>query len=124
MRGTLEVGGGRTLFHGTPYTHRRSKLRTAVAAVIEFMEARVLLSGVPTTNPAAWMASLPDGIPLTDISLPGTYNSAAGPGLQDALLGSGSENEVNPPSPTNTGVNTAALVAYASVSATTEAALL
>ena len=44
----------------------------------------------------AWMATLPDSIPLTEISLPGTYESAAGPGVQDALFGSGSDN-ITPP---------------------------
>src|SRR5689334_2840675 len=113
MRRALSVGSGRVFVRHHANVHRRRTLRTAVAAVVEYMESRVLLSGVPTANPAAWMASLGNGIPLTDLSLPGTYNSAAGPGLQDALLGSGSENEVSPPSPTSNGVNDTALAAYA-----------
>jgi hypothetical protein len=90
---------------------------------VELMEPRVLLS-TATPNPTSWMGSLGNGIPLTDISMPGTYNSAAGPSLQDALLGSGSENQVNPPSATNTGVNSAALTAHAVAAAASEAALI
>src|SRR5579871_255897 len=44
-------------------------------------------SGVTTTQ--AWMAPLPGSLPLTDISLPGTSNSAAGPSMVSAILGDG-----------------------------------
>jgi hypothetical protein len=95
-----------------PQTSRASRQRrrrqTHVARMLlEQLEGRVMLSAtiVTTTNgvtqPTAWMGSLPGSIPLTDISLPGTVNSASGPSLQDALMGSGSENEVNPPSALN-----------------------
>ncbi len=59
--------------------------------VLEQMQERVMLSAAPTT---AWMGALPGSIPLTDISIPGTVNSASGPSLQDALMGSGAENMV------------------------------
>jgi hypothetical protein len=127
MRRAVVLGSGAhdlgwALSNRNASANRRKKLGTVVRMVIESMEPRVLLSTTP--NPASWMASLGNGIPLTDLSLPGTYNSAAGPGLQDALLGSGSSSQVNPPSPTSTGVNTAALVAHAAASAASYAALL
>jgi hypothetical protein len=100
--------------------------------LLEQMEQRVMLSAaiVTTTSgptgvaqPSAWMGQLADSIPLTDMSIPGTVNSAAGPSLQDALLGSGAENMVNPPSPTNNGVNDAQLAAYATATTASEAAI-
>jgi hypothetical protein len=100
--------------------------------LLEQLQERVMLSAtiVTTTNatgvaqPSAWMGQLADSIPLTDISIPGTVNSAAGPSLQDALLGSGAENMVNPPSPTNNGVTDAQLAAYLTATTDSEAAIV
>jgi len=46
---------------------------------------RTPITSVAATS--AWMAQLPDSIPLTDISLPGTYMSASGPSVANALSG-------------------------------------
>jgi hypothetical protein len=51
-----------------------------------------------TAQPTAWMGQLADGLPLTDVSLPGTYNSASGPNVADALLGDSSAGVVGAPS--------------------------
>ena len=65
---------------------------------VEQLEERVTPNAaiVSTTNgptgvaqPTAWMAQLPDSIPLTDISTPGTYMSASGPSAPNAVLGDG-----------------------------------
>ncbi len=62
-------------------------------------------------QPNAWMGPLPDSIPLTNISLPGTSKSAAGPSLDNAFLGDSASSLVSTPS----GVlDTPALVAYLS----------
>jgi len=52
--------------------------------------------GVAQTN--AWMAQLPDSIPLTDISLPGTDKSgaAAVPAMDNAFFGNGASGVVGP----------------------------
>ena len=104
-----------------PKTSRqRRRRRTQVARVlVEQLQERVMLSADPTT---AWLGALPDSIPLTDISIPGTANSASGPSLQDALLGSGAENEVVPPDATSQGVNDAALAAHVAATVASEAA--
>src|SRR6516162_3170744 len=88
--------------HQPQTSRQRSKRQTHVARMLlEQMEQRVMLSAtiVTTTNgvtqPTAWMGALPGSIPLTDVSIPGTVNSAAGPSLQDALFGSGSSNVVS-----------------------------
>jgi hypothetical protein len=94
-------------------------------AVMDTLEKRCLLSSVTAvTTPTTWMSALPGGTSLTDVSLPGTTQSASGPTLQDALLGSGSSSEVNPANPTTNGVNDAALAAHAAAAAATEAAIL
>jgi hypothetical protein len=89
------------------------------------------LTSAPTTvtiNVAApsatpWMAGLPDNLSLTDISLPGTYQSASGPDLQDALLGSGSSDEVNSPTLTGAVVGDAGLAAALAADAADQAAI-
>src|SRR4051794_39895201 len=91
-------------------SRQRSRRKTHVARVLlEQMENRVMLSADPI---AAWLGALPDSIPLTDISLPGTVNSASGPSLQDALLGNGAENMVIAPDAKSQGVNDTAYAAY------------
>ena len=72
-------------------SRQRSRRQTHVARMLlEQMEDRVMLSAaiVTTTNgptgvaqPTAWMGQLADSIPLTDISMPGTVNSASGSSL-------------------------------------------
>ena len=89
----------------TSRVRQRSRKKTHVARLqLEQMEGRVMLSAaiVTTTNgptgvaqPTAWMGQLADSIPLTDISMPGTVESASGPSLQDALFGNGSSNVVS-----------------------------
>jgi hypothetical protein len=98
---------------------RQRRRRRAVAVQIESIEPRLLLSAASS----AWMSSQPDSIPLTNISVPGTYESASGPSLQDALLGSGSSNIVNPPTLTNNATNNAALAAETAASLAAAAAL-
>src|SRR5271165_2344913 len=115
-------------------SRQRSRRQTHDAKLqLEQMEDRVMLSAaiVTTTNgptgaaqPTAWMGALPGSIPLTDISMPGTVNSAAGPSLQDALLGSGAEKEVTPPDATTKGVHDTALAAHAASAAASEAAIV
>ena len=116
-----------------PKTSRASRQRSrrqehAVRMLLEPLQERVMLSATIVSVPGgatgvasttAWMGPLPDGIPLTDISLPGTYESASGPSLQDALSGSGSENQVSALNATTIGViATHATAAVATVAAT------
>ncbi len=75
----------------------------------------------PTTVP--WMSTLPDTEQLTNVSLPGTYESAAGPDLANALLGTGSVKFLNSPSLTNTATTNAALVAHVAADTAAIAAL-
>jgi hypothetical protein len=49
--------------------------------------ARVQLIFLPTS----WMSQLPDSLPLTDISTPGTTKSASGPSMADSFFGNGEE---------------------------------
>ncbi len=78
---------------------------------------------VVISGPGDWMAAEPDGVPLTDISLPGTVNSAAGPSLSDALIGSGSSNVLVPTTVSGTVANDASLAAHLADSIAVEAAL-
>jgi hypothetical protein len=77
---------------------------------LESLEARVTPSSniVSTTQlpnsgvaqPTNWMAALPNSLPLTDVSLPGTYKSASGPSLNTALFGDNSTTVTPTPGPT------------------------
>jgi hypothetical protein len=75
--------------------------------------AQVTLSVQPTS----WMGQLADSLPLTDISLPGSYRSASGPSLSDALFGDGSNNVIGPPTPVTTAAQSLHLAAAAADSA-------
>ena len=57
------------------------------AAIVSYTNVTTV-TGVTTSS--TWMAQLPDSIPLTDVSLPGTSASASGPSLANAFLGDGS----------------------------------
>ena len=50
---------------------------------------------VAASNTAPWMSTQSDSIPLSDLSLPGTVQSASGPSLVNALFGNGSNNIVS-----------------------------
>ena len=78
---------------------------------------------VVISGPGDWMAAEPDGVPLTDVSLPGTVNSAAGPSLSDALIGSGSSNVLVPTTVSGTVANDASLAAHLADSIAVEVAL-
>jgi hypothetical protein len=78
---------------------------------------------VVISGPGDWMAAEPDGVPLTDISLPGTVNSAAGPSLSDALIGSGSSNVLVPTTVSGVLANDASLAAHLTDSIAVEVAL-
>ena len=78
---------------------------------------------VVISGPGDWMAAEPDGAKLTVISLPGTVNSAAGPSLSDALIGSGSATVVVPTTVTGVAANNTALAAHLANSTAVAAAL-
>ena len=73
-------------------TNRKLRaVRRRAPLVLEDLEDRTLLANTilsaPGITPANWMSALADGIPLTEISLPGTVVSAAGPSLNQAFFG-------------------------------------
>src|SRR4051794_11747484 len=70
-----------------PKTSRQRRRRQTqhTRLLLEQMENRVML----TADPTAWLGALPDSIPLTDISIPGTVSSASGPSTGDAFFGDG-----------------------------------
>ena len=88
---------------------------------MQALEERRMLSTVTSVSTAAtWMSAVPGSTPLTDISIPGTVQSAAGASLQNALFGTGSSSVVNPPS----ALNDSALGLHLAASTTSEAAIL
>jgi hypothetical protein len=121
-----------------PKTSRASRQRSRrqthiVRMLLEQMEERVMLSAAIVSVPGgatpgaapttAWMGQLADSTPLTDISLPGTYESASGPSLQDTLSGSGSENQVSGTTPTTIAVLTTHIAAGTASAAAATATL-
>jgi hypothetical protein len=129
-------------------SRQRSRKQTHDARLqLERMEDRVMLSAIVSVpsgatgvaQPNAWMGALSGSIPLTDVSLPGTYKSASGPSLQDAALGRGSQqllpnidvnadleaSGITPPSDTNLyyELEAAALITHKAAQAATLNAL-
>jgi len=99
-------------------TQRPRRFSTLSAPLyLEALEDRTLLSNVlsaPGVTNANCMSALPDSIPLTNISLPGTYKSATGPSLNDAFFGTGSSDVAGPVNETTyvaAGLHLAAAIA-------------
>jgi hypothetical protein len=78
---------------------------------------------VAASTTAPWMSTQSDSIPLSDLSLPGTYQSASGPNLTDALFGNGSSNVVStgPLAESDEALHIAASLTTATISSATAA---
>jgi hypothetical protein len=84
LSGTTHTSAG--AYPGDPWSfHDASGNYKDASGTVGDSIARVKLTFLPTS----WMAQLPNSLPLTDLSMPGTSNSASGPSLASAFFGNG-----------------------------------